>query len=75
MTITDAVTAFVTVNRTVRSVTMTPTTDETPRYAAYLMSKGYTGQTFLGHAPAEGRKRAVGGLWIRTMGGQFVPAF
>ncbi len=68
------ITAHITVRRHVRTVEMVANEDTTPAYAAYLISKGYTGQTFIGTAPAEGRKAPVLGLYIRTMGGQFVPA-
>ena len=68
------VTTQIKVGRNTRTVQMVANDDTTPLYAAYLRSKGFTGQTFIGTAPAEGRKAPVLGLYIRTVAGHFVSA-
>ena len=67
------ITTQILIRKAIRTVVMTENTPTT-HFAAHLISKGYTGQTFIGEAMPDGRKLAgLCGLFVRRAAdGQFV---
>ena len=67
-------TATIKINRTLRTLTMTANDANLPNLKAHLIRKGFDGVSYFGHAPAEGRKCEINGLFYRTAAGVFVSA-